>query len=180
MELLSSSQIKCDDPFVVVNATDGNNKLNAIVSTAPVLTNSTTAPVQLGATIVPPKHVSTTIKRLPMKSEYKTVFLDDPTQTVPIIIDHTDISSLATGYYLYTRLIDFLIQCSITMKDHDNTVIASRLSLPFMQTLLQKEQEDTKLYVVCKGQKHLCTTYHYYSTKAFRFFCLLCADKHFF
>jgi hypothetical protein len=169
-----------DDPAVVHNATDSNNELNVIISMATVATDSTTAPVQLGSTIVPPKHVPTTTKRLTrMKPESKTVFLDDPTQTVPVIIDPTDIASLATGNYLYTRLIDYLIQRSITMKDHDNTVIASSLSLPLMQTLLQKEQEDTKLNVVCKGQKHLRTTYQYYSTKEFRFFSLLCADKFF-
>jgi hypothetical protein len=42
-----------------------------------------------------------------------------------------------------------------------------------MQTLLQKEEEDTKLNVVCHGQKHLHTTYQYYSTQKFRFFCLV-------
>jgi hypothetical protein len=47
-----------------------------------------------------------------MKPESKTVFLDDPTQTVPVIIDLTNIASLATGNYLFTRLIDYLIQRS--------------------------------------------------------------------
>jgi hypothetical protein len=129
----SSAQPVADDPIIVANAANGNNKFNAIVPTAPVPTETTNVLAHFSGTVLPPKHVATKTKLMPrMKQESKMVFLDDPDQTVPSSINCSDISSLSPGNYLYTRLVDYLIQRSIIMKDHDSTVIASSLSLPLM------------------------------------------------
>jgi hypothetical protein len=40
----------------------------------------------------------------------KSIFLDDPTQTKAITIDQTRLPALKNKEYLYTRLIDYLVQ----------------------------------------------------------------------
>ena len=66
------------------------------------------------------------------------IFLDDPTQTKPITIDQTHLPPLKNNDYLGTRLINYLVQRSVHIKEEQRTVIASSMSATLMTTFLKK------------------------------------------
>jgi hypothetical protein len=87
----SSAQLKSDDNITVASGTDRNDEFNDIAM-VPLLTDTITAPVQYMGTVVPPKHDATKTKWMPRtKHESKTIFLEDPMQTVPLSIDRSDL-----------------------------------------------------------------------------------------
>jgi hypothetical protein len=63
----------------------------------------------------------------------KRIFLDDLTQTQPITIDQTLLPALKTKDFLSTRLINYLVQRSVNIKEKQQTVIASSMSITLMK-----------------------------------------------
>jgi hypothetical protein len=66
----------------------------------------------------------------------KSTFLDDPTQTKLITIDQTHLPALKKNDYLSTRLIDYLVQQSVNIKEEQQTIVASSMSFTLMNTFL--------------------------------------------
>jgi hypothetical protein len=81
--------------------------------------------------------------------------------------------------YLHTAFIDYLIQRCIITTDKEDTIIASSLSLSLMQSFLSNNEENNES-VAKRGQTNLHNMYHYYSTKEFRFFSMVCTKHLFF
>jgi MULE transposase domain len=115
----------------------------------------------------------------PSNPLFNRVFLDDPTRSPPLSIDNTILPKLIGNQYLHTALIDYLIQRSITTTDKEDTIIASSLSLSLMQSFLRNNEENNAS-IGQRGQTILRNMYHYYSTKEFRFFSMVCTKHHFF
>jgi MULE transposase domain len=122
-------------------------------------------------------------KRIPVrkkKNRTQRAFLDDPTKSAPITIHSNQLNSLEDGNWLDTTLVDYLIQRSVHNDDGDRIIIASSLSLSIMNVFLQQLEEDKIANISSRAQKNLRSIYEYYSFHEFRFFTLVCHNKHFF
>jgi hypothetical protein len=110
------------------------------------------------------------------------IFLDDPTKTHPLTIDATHLKCLPGSNLLHAGFVDYLIQQSFPIKKDQQTIIASSLSLSYMQAYLANDDADINInaHDTHHAQGYLRTIYQYYSTSQFRFFSMVCSDNHFF
>jgi hypothetical protein len=67
------------------------------------------------------------------------IFLDDPTKTHALTIDATHLKCLPGSNLLHTGFVDYLILQSFPIKKDRRTIIASSLSLSYMQAYLAND-----------------------------------------